>query len=78
MMSEIFHFVDWVVGMFVAVIAWIGKKAHDRIDQLERSLNDHRVHIASHYPTKEDFQEVKASLFRIENKLDNKADKQGH
>lgn len=67
----------WVV--FVAVGGWLLKSMWDAVQELKRDLHALEVELPERYVSKVDLApiltDIKATLMRIENRLDQKADK---
>lgn len=62
-------------GTVVAIVGWFVKGVkQDQRDQAQ-ALIDFRLEVAKEYVTHTDLADIKQSLFRIETKLDAKADK---
>jgi hypothetical protein len=66
----------------LAVVAGFVQRVHaredrqdQRIGENERSIADARIEMAKEYVTREDLQDIKNLLIRIDEKLDKKADK---
>ncbi|MDH5602154.1 MAG: hypothetical protein OEY78_12725 [Gammaproteobacteria bacterium] len=64
-----------MVTIIVAVLAWV-YKLDQRMALLEQSvIHQKEIHERDKQATASQYQDIKSSLLRIENKLDNKADK---
>lgn len=62
-------------GTVVAIVGWFVKGVKDEQKAQSRDLQDFRLEVAKEYVTHTDLADIKQSLFRIETKLDAKADK---
>lgn len=85
-MDVILEVAGWIVTAAFGLIAYLFKKNDDRLEKLgkgqralDQKLDDHRLHVAQNYAAKSVIREMRdevvASLHRIEDKLDRKADK---
>jgi hypothetical protein len=59
----------------VGIIGWFVKSTKDEQKALREDHNAFRLEVAKEYVTHTDLGDIKQSLFRIETKLDAKADK---
>lgn len=73
---------NWIGGLAtLAITAWVGltwnkqEALKSEADKLRQDLNDFKLKVAETHPTDDDMREIKATLLRIETKLDLKADK---
>lgn len=60
-----------IVGLF----SWFFKGLHEKTESTKNDLAEHKLEVAKNYVNKTDLNDIKESLRRIEDKLDNKADK---
>ena len=74
-------FTEYIVPLALAAISlvvglgtWIFNRQVAKIDALGAELETHRLHVSNHYATKSDIEDLKNSLFkrwdRIEEKMD--------
>ena len=67
-------------GIVCGFVGWFTKTIYDANKELRDDLNNLRVHLPEKYVAKHDFERMSEALFkkldRIENKLDQKADKE--
>jgi len=72
---------DWqnigniAVGAVLTVVGWFVKGVKDDQKAHAAALNEFRLDVARNYVTHSDLSDIKQTLFRIETKLDAKADK---
>ena len=59
----------------VGVIGWFVKSTKDDLKAQAKELQEFRLDVAKNYVTHTDLADIKQTLFRIETKLDAKADK---
>jgi hypothetical protein len=59
----------------VGVISWFVKSTKDEQKETRHELQNFRLEVAKEYVTHTDLSDIKQTLFRIETKLDAKADK---
>ena len=74
-MIDLTHILDVITTALLAIAGFIAKTFHTRLQGAEQKLSDlHTI-----YVKRDDFKEVAERMFamleRIDNKLDNKADK---
>lgn len=71
---------EYLVGAVVGLLSWNARKADSKIENLDKSLSDHKVKVVETFLAKEDYREdmkeIKAGIAHIINKIDGKADKQ--
>lgn len=86
MPDELQTLVQWIFAPLLAIIGWVMKRIHSRMDILERDHQAHKLYVSEHHPTKSDlidfkgdmgkrFDTIDRTLQRIDDKLDGKADK---
>jgi hypothetical protein len=72
---------DWqnIINMgaatVVGIVGWFVKSTRDEARSQARELTEFRLEVAKNYVTHQDLADIKNTLFRIETKLDAKADK---
>jgi hypothetical protein len=71
------HGFDVLLGIVATLGVWIVKAMHERLNKHDEQLDELPGIYARRDDVKEMKQEMLAVLVRIENKLDNKADKHG-
>ena len=59
----------------VGIIGWFVKSTKEEQRALDTRLTEFRLEVAKEYLTHTDLDDIKKTLFRIETKLDAKADK---
>ena len=62
-------------GTVVAIVGWFVRGVRQDLKDQAQALNAFRLEVAKEYVTHTDLGDIKQSLFRIETKLDAKADK---
>ena len=74
-MSEWQWLINWGAGSILALVSWFAKNVRDEVLDQRAELTAFRLEVAKEYVTHTDLAEIKNMLFRIETKLDAKADK---
>jgi hypothetical protein len=73
------HWFEAVLALLVSVMAWFMKILWTKQEQTNNELVAHRIEIARHYVTQEQFERVAETLYakldKIDDKLDRKQDK---
>lgn len=71
--------INLMLGAVCAVIGWLGRELWSAVKELKADLAKLREELPIHYVRKDEFQdivkEIKSSLDKILDKLDNKQDK---
>ena len=62
-------------GTVITLVGWFAKSTRDQAARQEKDLTEFRIEVAKNYVTHTDLADIKNTLFRIETKLDAKADK---
>lgn len=75
MMGEWQWLINLCAGSVLALIAWFAKTTRADNKEIRDDLTRFRLEVAKEYVTHTDLADIKQSLFRIETKLDAKADK---
>lgn len=70
---------QWLInlgaGSVLALVTWFAKTTRSDAKELQDELTAFRLEVAKEYVTHTDLADIKNTLFRIETKLDAKADK---
>ena len=70
---------QWLInlgaGSVLGLVGWFAKTTRDDARALQEELTKFRLEVAKEYVTHTDLADIKNTLFRIETKLDAKADK---
>lgn len=70
---------NWIIGILMAVLGWLGRTLWDAVERLRRDLQAVEVNLPSTYvkqsDMKERFDKIEDILERIFDKLDHKADR---
>jgi len=70
---------QWLInlgaGSVLALVGWFAKTSRSDTRELQDELTAFRLEVAKEYVTHTDLADIKNTLFRIETKLDAKADK---
>ncbi len=70
---------QWLInlgaGSVLALVGWFAKTTRTDTRELQDRLTTFRLEVAKDYVTHTDLADIKNTLFRIETKLDAKADK---
>lgn len=69
-------FVSGIVGAFASILGAIWKMLNDRIKTLELSLEKHKDHVSTFYPTRQETRDAFANLIAGQERMDEKLDKQ--
>jgi len=71
--------INLIVGAVLSVLGWFARQLWDAVQDLKKDVKQIEVDLPTHYVRKEDLEarldRMEASLNRIFEKLDNKADK---
>jgi len=78
-MMETQHLINLAAGIALSVIGWFARQMWDAVQSLKMDINRLEVKLLSEYVSKHEFNdrwiEVLKALRRIEERLDDKADK---
>jgi len=71
--------INIIIGAILSVLGWFARQLWDAVQDLKRDMKQIEVDLPTHYVRKEDLESrldrIEASLNRIFEKLDHKADK---
>jgi len=71
--------INIVAGILVAVAGWLARVLWDAVEKLKNDIHDLEVHLPTNYIRRDEFheglREIKDTLNKILDKLENKADK---
>jgi chaperonin cofactor prefoldin len=71
--------INLIIGAVLSVLGWFARQLWDAVQDLKRDMKQIEVDLPTHYVRKEDLESrldrIEASLNRIFEKLDHKADK---
>lgn len=67
--------VNFIGAVILPIAGFFFTRHATKIGSLEQGLSDLRLKVAEEYVTHSDLSDIKASLIRIEDKLDKKVDK---
>jgi chaperonin cofactor prefoldin len=71
--------INLIIGAVLSVLGWFARQLWDAVQDLKRDMKQIEVDLPTHYVRKEDLESrldrIEASLNRIFERLDNKADK---
>ena len=67
------------LGVILATMGWFARVLWEAVEKLQKDLHELEVHLPTHYIRRDEFNEglrdIKDTLNKILDKLDNKADK---
>lgn len=86
MWENLLQIAIFIGGGLFGLVGWVMKRvftqidaAHTAIRELDKKVDDHKLHVSESYTTKRDIKDMQESLImhlrRIEDKLDRKVDK---
>lgn len=71
--------INIVAGILVAVAGWLARVLWDAVEKLKTDIHELEVHLPTNYIRRDEFheglREIKVTLNKILDKLENKADK---
>ena len=71
--------INFIIGAVLSVLGWFARQLWDAVQDLKQDVKQIEVDLPTHYVRKEDLESrldrIEASLNRIFEKLDHKADK---
>lgn len=71
--------INIVAGILVAVAGWLARVLWDAVEKLKTDIHELEVHLPTNYIRRDEFheglKEIKITLNKILDKLENKADK---
>ena len=71
--------INIVAGILVAVAGWLARVLWDAVEKLKTDIHELEVHLPTNYIRRDEFheglKEIKVTLNKILDKLENKADK---
>jgi chaperonin cofactor prefoldin len=71
--------INLIIGAILSVLGWFARQLWDAVQELKQDVKQIEVDLPTHYVRKEDLESrldrIEASLNRIFEKLDHKADK---
>jgi len=71
--------INFIIGAILSVLGWFARQLWDAVQDLKQDVKQIEVDLPTHYVRKEDLESrldrIEASLNRIFEKLDHKADK---
>jgi len=71
--------INLIIGAVLSVLGWFARQLWDAVQELKQDVKQIEVNLPTHYVRKEDLESrldrIEASLNRIFEKLDHKADK---
>ncbi len=71
--------INIVAGILVAVAGWLARVLWDAVEKLKTDIHELEVHLPTNYIRRDEFheglREIKITLNKILDKLENKADK---
>jgi chaperonin cofactor prefoldin len=71
--------INLIIGAVLSVLGWFARQLWDAVQELKQDVKQIEVDLPTHYVRKEDLESrldrIEASLNRIFERLDNKADK---
>lgn len=80
MADNIQDYLNFIGGILAAVFGWLGRTLWGAVSELKRDLSELQRHLPESYVAKKDYERFEdriiSILNRIEEKIDNKADKE--
>lgn len=80
MTDNIQDYLNFIGGILAAVFGWLGRTLWGAVCELKRDLSELQRHLPESYVAKKDYERFEdriiSILNRIEEKIDNKADKE--
>lgn len=71
--------INIATGIVIAIAGWLARVLWDAVEKLKADIHELEVHLPTHYIRRDEFneglKEIKESLNKILDKLENKADK---